>query len=181
MFISLSRALLMSMLSGMKNKFSPSPEVTSVSGCAFLTRHYWKLVKPWSSWQESFDGSVTATTIKIPPEPCCSDTITLPITQRLPHIQITCMLAIELSLALIPQSSRCYNWIAQTVPSRIPGALPGRKHGYMEEQTPSGLLHQQPAALRCPAAGELHARDRGGAGTGAVRASSHTARAEAAV
>jgi hypothetical protein len=45
---------------------------------------------------------------KIPPEPCCSDTITLPITQKFPHIQITCMLVIELSRALIPQSSGCY-------------------------------------------------------------------------
>ena len=34
----------------------PSPEVTSASDYAFLTRHYWKSAKPSSSWQESSGG-----------------------------------------------------------------------------------------------------------------------------
>ena len=116
--------------SGLKNKAYPQPEVTSAFGCVFLTRHCWKLVKPLSSQQGSLAGSVTATTIKIPPAPCCSDMITLPITQKFPPIQITCMLAIELSLALTPQSSWCYKRYV------LFEAVPGTNEGKEESHDP---------------------------------------------
>jgi Family of unknown function (DUF6516) len=46
---------------------------------------------------------------------------------RFPHIQITCMLAIELSLALIPQSSRWYKRYGPF--ETVPGPSEGKEKG----------------------------------------------------